>query len=147
MDEKYCDCGDPFQIHDSNDPKCSKVRGVVRKVPTGSFPKENREGTLLMVHTRKVANLAHTLSDVMTVLGVLTVIGGIFLALQSSDLDLGNGYGVSTRPYVTLGIALAVTGVLQIMVLRLVFNYIEMQARFREWQLSDKTSGFKPMSI
>ncbi|MCX6430862.1 MAG: hypothetical protein NTX12_07930, partial [Actinobacteria bacterium] len=62
MENKYCDCGDPFQIHESTDPRCSKVRGVVRNNPS-SLPMENEEQeSELLELTRKVSSLAGSLS-------------------------------------------------------------------------------------
>ena len=136
MDNKYCDCGDPFQIHESTDSRCSKVRGVVRNNPSPS-PEENQEQVSdLLEFTRKVSSLAGSLSGVMTFFGILTIIGGAIISFQSSTIDLGNGYGATSHPYIQLGIIIALVGVLEILILRLVFNYIQMQARFREWQMS-----------
>jgi len=136
MENNSCDCGDPFQIHDSNDPTCSKVRGVAPKATSQTKQVETHPANLLITQARRVANLSKTIGDVTTAFGILTVFAGLFFSLQRNSIDLGNGYEVSTHPYVTLGIVLAVIGVLQIMVLRLFFNYIEMQARFREWEMT-----------
>lgn len=136
MDNKYCDCGDPFQIHDSNDPKCSKVRGVFRSHSTSQTDLSIGPTSDLLSYTRKVSNSASSMSSVMSVLGFLTIIGGFVIAFQSSSIDLGNGYGVTSHPYVLLGFILSFGGLLQILVFRLIFNYIQMQARFREWQLA-----------
>ena len=136
MSDKYCDCGDPFQIHESNDPNCSKVRGDSPNGPSSPTMEFVDQRAGLLTFARKVSSLAQSLSAIMTVLGILTIVGGIIIAFQGSSIDLGNGYVVASHPYISLGIMISFAGLLQILVFRLIFNYIEMQAKYREWQLS-----------
>ena len=137
MTNKYCDCGDPFPIHDADDANCSKVRGVAPKWVVGSSPSSDDEQSELREFARKVANLAITLKTVMQIIGVLAVIGGVVIAFQSTTIDLGNGYGATSRPYLSLGVVIAMAGLLQTFIIQLVFSYIEMQARYRMWKLKE----------
>lgn len=90
----------------------------------------------LLAFSRRVSGLASTLSSVMIGLGILTIIAGIIIAAQSTTLSDGAGYTLTTRPYVGLGVMVVFAGLLETLIIVLVFNYIELQAKFREWQLS-----------
>lgn len=136
MVNKYCDCGHPFPIHDADDPNCSKVLSTVPDYSVTATTTSALQESELLGLTRKVSSLANTLSGVMTGLGILTLIGGLVLTFQSNTIDLGNGYAATTHPYVQVGIIIIFAGLFETLVFRLIFNYIQMQAGYREWQLT-----------
>lgn len=116
--------------------KAESLRGP-RETPVQEVDQKVDQKVELLNFSRRVSSLASTLGSLMIALGILTIIGGIIIAAQSTTLSDGAGFTMTTHPYVGLGIMVVFAGLLEALIFVLVFNYIELQAKFREWQLSN----------